>query len=569
MKTIKYIITACTAILFISCSNDSGGGSSSISYSVPEGQTSYTIPADAEYINFPSEMNGKKCFVIYSNENALMQMNTLDSAVIENINESRSVENPEEMMVYKGVFDLGDGRYRDEVHFEIPEELKRKNTLSRNGTNTNTYSTYRSLSNTQFYARTTEDSDTLRTFENKCEGTHCRIWFYNAPNSIVDENKLNSKFETLKDTIDQYFVKETQIFGSNAFSGTGYITADSSTKLDVLVYDLFGDASADQNSGTFGFFKGYDFLINDYIRDYNTANSNNPLFTPKSLTSNECQIINIDSYFLQLDYYDKTGNAKPANKITHQVESTLFHEFQHLLNLCNKNGDYNTWFTEMLAMSAEDVFNLDHPSSRFNVTFDKPYIGFKNWPGNNDDNVLYAYANAYAFGAYLMRNYGGIRLIHEIATNAYIDEQAITEALKTLGYNETFSSVFKKFGAVFINTDYADSYSLNRNIGETFAGNTYNLMAINLNDFYMSELGSYASFYYETNNNLYWASGKYGRDNSGNYYLMGPRIFKSSYIMLEPVKTYGFVVYYAGDIQSGKSLKVKHKSNLDMTVVVK
>ena len=566
MKTIKYIITACTAILFISCSNDSGGGSSSVNYSFPEGETAYTIPADTEYINLPSSMNGKKCFVIYSNEQTLSQLNTMDNAIIENENESRSVDNGPEMIINKGAVDLGNGLLRDEVHFDIPEELKKKTTLNRSGASSNNYSTYRSLSNNQFYARTTQNSDSLSTFSMKCEGTHCRIWYLNN-SSLVDESKLN--FESLKNTIDQYFEKETQIFGSNAFSGYGYITANSSTMLDVLVYDLFGDARAEQNSGTFGFFKGYDFLINAYLNDLNTANSSRPGFTPYSLTSNEYQVINIDSYFLQLDYYNKDGTAKTSDKITHQVESTLFHEFEHLLNLCNKNSDYSTWFTEMLAMCSEDIFNLDHPSSRFNIYFDKPYIGFKNWPGNDDNNILYAYSNAYAFGAYLMRNYGGIRLIHEIATNAYVDEQAITEALKTLGFNETFSSVFKKFGAVYINTDYADSYSLNRNIDETFAGNNYNLIAINLNDFYMSKFSNYTQFLYETKTNLYYPSGIPYYDSEGHYYIKGPRIFRSSYIMPASIQKYGFAVYYAGDIQSGKSLKVKHKSNLDMTVVVK
>lgn len=562
MRNLKYLLIAGAILMFAACSNDSGGGSSSISYSVPEGQTSYTIPADAEYINFPSEMNGKKCFVIYSNEQALSQLNTMDNAIIENQNESRSVDNGPEMIINKGAVDLGNGLLRDEVRIEVNYPLIPDN--SRAASSTPKYNQFlindnltaesdatsqNPVSKVNFYIPINNNSSESHEFTLKTNGNHCRVWFWNHKPSLISTTYLTqNEFNTLAQKFDEYYEKEIQIFGShiyNYYSNT--ITATNDTKIEILVYDLFKDAVANQNSGTFGLFNGNDFIIDPQ-------------------TSNECQNIHIDSYFLQSDIIGYTDDNNQKVR-THNIESTMVHEFQHLLNFCNKKGDgYKDWFTEMLSMSAEDVFNIDHPKSRFNVYFDRPYQGFGNWPNSG---ALYAYSNAYAFGAYLMRNYGGIRLIHEIATNAYVDEQAITEALKTLGYNESFSSVFKKFGSVYVNTDSGNLYSLNREISDKFAGIDYNLIPINLNDFYMAQFPNYSSFAYETKTNLYCPSGRYAYDSDGNYYLMGPRIFKSSYLMLEPIQKYGFVVYYAGEIASGKSLKVKHKSNLDMTVVVK
>lgn len=555
MRNLKYLLIAGAVLMFAACSNDSGGGSSSVNYSFPEGETAYTIPADTEYINFPSSMNGRKCFVIYSNEQALSQLNTMDNAIIENQNESRSVENEPEMIINKSAVDLGNGLFRDEVHFENNNILIPNNSRAANATpkyNTNLPDDLNVGATVSFQIILNDTEVTSKQFTLKAIGNHnhCRVWFWNNKPSLISETNLTpEEFNSLAQKFDEFYEKEIQIFGShtfNYFSNT--ITATNDTKIEILVYDLFNDAEENQNSGTFGLFNSNDFMMDQQ-------------------TSNKCQNIHIDSYFLQLDIKGYKDKKTGQTVRTHNIESTMVHEFQHLLNYCNKKGSrYATWYTEMLSMSAEDIFNIDHPKSRFNVYFDRPYQGFSNWPNSG---ALYAYSNAYAFGAYLMRNYGGIRLIHEIATNAYVDEQAITEALKTLGYNETFSSVFKKFGAVYINTDYADSYSLNRNIGETFAGVKYNLISINLNEFAMAQFPNYSSFAYETKTNLYCPSGRYAYDSDGNYYLMGPRIFKSSYLMLEPIQKYGFVVYYAGEIASGKSLKVKHKSNLDMTVVVK
>ena len=87
----------------------------------------------------------------------------------------------------------------------------------------------------------------------------------------------------------------------------------------------------------------------------------------------------------------------------------------------------------MLSMCAEDVFqnvlnlsDYDISKSRLNESFDAPWNGFGIWPDNNDTPaIFYAYANAYAFGAYLMRNYGGVNLIQKIASNPYSGKKSI------------------------------------------------------------------------------------------------------------------------------------------------
>lgn len=514
-----------------------------------------TLEASDTSVKFDDSCNGKKAYIICSNTSASDVDNSNLGISFNQKTEFRSASsyNPE-MTIYKKVTVFDDGYWRDEVRFDVPK-LQIENQNAR--TTTTATRTYRDLNDNRFWAQTSSNALTQENFIKKKEGIHCRIWYLNNTNVTNDALSQNS-FNKLADTIDSIFVKETQVFGTNIFNiGTaGFIKADSNTKLDVLVYDLFGDADSDQKGGVFGFFRAYDFSINET----NTGKSN------------ECEVIHIDSFFLNCDIKSNTN----------KVQSTLIHEFQHLLNLCNKYGNYETWFTEMLSMCAEDVFqsqinitDIESPKGRFNESFDKPYQGFGAWPGNNDEKVFNAYANAYAFGAYLMRNYGGIKLIHEIATNNYTNKEAITMALQKLGYTENFESVFHKFGMVYIFTESHNNskiLSLNKSIQETFNDSEYSLGAINLNDYYFKLYNSESELRNDCETNLYTEGQKYGKNEAGTIFgLFGPRIFKSSYQLTEPIKRYGFAVYYLGTVRSGVEYKlnITPKENLIMTLVLK
>lgn len=528
-----------------------------------------TLTSDESFITFSKSYEGKKCYLICSNESSQSVNNgTVGIQFNQNNNESNRSADGQDLFILKNTVRFTDGSWRDEIQFERPElEIIQSRAAASNATNQT--ATYRDLSDNKFWAQTGVNIFTKNTFEKKSEGTYCRIWYLNNNSSVSNANLTDSEFKKLAATVDSIFTKETQVFGSNHYSKEAYcIKADQNTKLDVLVYDLMGDASENQNGGVFGFFRAWDFYLNSMLTQNNINYG-----TSYKTDSNECQVIHVDSFFLNADVKNNTQ----------KVQSTLIHEFQHLLNYCNKNTSYETWFTEMLSMSAEDVFqsqiNLsdeDSPKSRFYITFDAPYHGFGNWPANNDEKVYNAYANAYAFGAYLMRNYGGVKLVHEIATNQYINEEAITRALQTLGYNETFESVFRKFGMVYIFPEYnndSNIKNLNRSVSEIYLETTYSLGAINLNDYYFKFYNSKTVLDNDINNNLYAVGQKVltGTDNNNQtlYAILGPRIFKSSYQLQDPINKYGFAVYYLGTIQAGKKYTVNHKQNLTMTLVIK
>lgn len=526
-----------------------------------------TLSADDTSITFDQGYNGKKCYLICSNESS-QNIDNSNIGLQFNQNETEADRSAaEQMVLLNNTVQFEDGFWRDEIQFERPE-LKIFNARAAAATSTETVPvTYRDLNDDKFWAQTGNTVYTQETFIKKKEGTHCRIWYLYNNTSVSNSYLTDAEFQKLADNIDAIFTKETQVFGSNHYdSGYNYyIKADANTKLDVLVYDLLGDATETQSGGVFGFFRAGDFFLNSVIEEINETYNYN-----YAANYNGCEAIHIDSYFLNSDVKDQKQ----------KVQSTLIHEFQHLLNYCNKTTNYQTWFTEMLSMSAEDVFqsqiNLsdeDSPKSRFYITFDTPYLGFGNWPANSDEKVYNAYANAYAFGAYLMRNYGGIRLIHEIATNQYVDKEAITKALETLGYSETFDTVFRKFGMTYIFPDSqndTNTKNLNRAISEKFMGTTYCLGAIDLNKYYFKVYNSKTDLDNDMNNNLYSVGQKYGSNqDKTSWAIFGPRIFKSTYQLPDVIQQYGFAVYYLGTIKAGKQYTVTPKTNLTMSVVVK
>lgn len=234
----------------------------------------HTIKQSENSITFDEEFDGKKLFVIYSNENK-------ESLKLENQKNKQNT-----MQIYKSITNMGNGFYRDEVVFNNPEFIE-KSKLDRS--TARSVLAYNNHENNKFYACIGEN-DGNEIFENKefikkADGKYCRIWFLDN-NSVINSSILTSdEFKRLAAVVDSVFLKEKEIFGENAISKySNTIVADSNTILDVLVYDLYGDASVNQQHGTFGFFNPNDFLLKAHNSE-----------------SNECEVIHIDSFFLQAD----------------------------------------------------------------------------------------------------------------------------------------------------------------------------------------------------------------------------------------------------------------------------
>lgn len=300
--------------------------------------------------------------------------------------------------------------------------------------------------------------------------SHCRVYSFGTEELFPDENENpNSIYKTIAEKFDLIFKKETNICGKNYLDSYPaiYITPDENSKIDILIYDINGDGEINSNgqSGIVGYFSPNDFYYNNSY-------------------SNKREVFYIDSYWLK-------DNPE-------EVFSTLAHEFNHMLNFVNKTCKYgivyDTWFTEMLAMCAEDLLQdtLDlpdyySPKNRLDYFNIYSYYGFIDpWESNVSLVQLIGYANTYAFGAYLLRNYGGAELFYELATNSYVDSAAISQALTKSGYSEDFESVVRKFHEVFLNiqNNFPSLASLNIECDSKVNEISYHLSKINLTESY-------------------------------------------------------------------------------------
>ncbi|MCR5188113.1 MAG: hypothetical protein K6C97_04195 [Treponema sp.] len=366
--------------------------------------------------------------------------------------------------------------------------------------NASTSSTSYSLGDTKdFYGATSSGTSTSAYGEDsvlKVIGEHCYVWYKEKDGISVTDDQL----QTLADTFDSIYEKETYIFGDNYDENCNYsnlIDIQSEQMVNLLVYDIFDDYSSGQSSGTFGYFWSFDFWLNDDDAE-------------ESYMSNECECLHLDSYFLEAaeDY----------------MRSTIAHEFQHLLHFVNKTIKYatsngsssfrysSTWFNEMMSMVCEDIMQSqieldddDSPKSRLPYFNANHYLGFSTWYSSSNSKIYSAYANAYTFGAFLVRNFG-IDFIKELAQSTYIDETAITKALVAQGASlESFDEVLDQYYNTILTPEETE-YTLNKTATKTYSdvggsdSVTFTCSAINLKDYKTisaSQMSStYASYYY-------------------------------------------------------------------------
>ena len=150
-----------------------------------------------------------------------------------------AVSNKSEMTIYKSVFRMENGLYRDDVQFTVDDNTIRK-VSSEVGAKNNIY---RDLKDDKFYVATKSNANTMESLELKKfilkeTGQHCRIWYLNNSSIIDDSIVTDEELQKLADTVDRIFKEETSIFGSNYIKDKPYmITADENTQIDVLVYD--------------------------------------------------------------------------------------------------------------------------------------------------------------------------------------------------------------------------------------------------------------------------------------------------------------------------------------------
>jgi len=280
--------------------------------------------------------------------------------------------------------------------------------------------------NQKFWVTDAQDKFYEITTTKQAFGTHCNIWVHNDSIGTGTGKITVTQAQNLADKFDAIYPRETNLLGYERGGGNGGDGGiDGDAKIQILVYDI-------EDEGVVGYFWGKD--------EYTQTQLDNSV--NRGMKSNEAEIFYIDVKFYNGDEKDSaTGQSHPPEL----VYSTLIHEFQHMINFNQKalrlGKSSATWYDEMLAMLTEDVIgplvgiaatSNGHVIQKRIPLFLGAYwlAGVNQWL--EGDNVMLSYSAVYAFGAYLIRNYGGPKLINAMLGNNALDQASITQALQSI-----------------------------------------------------------------------------------------------------------------------------------------
>lgn len=293
------------------------------------------------------------------------------------------------------------------------------------------------------------------------QGTYGNIWVINNSISTAQAEALAAKFDII-------YPAETNLLGYEYGGGLlpddpDYGGYDDDPRIQILVYDL---GSGSGSGVTLGYFWGKDMRYD----------------TGSGTRSNEAEMFYLNSYAFSAFGPDT-------------VYTTLIHEFQHMINYSRKSMKKltsATWYNEMLSMMAEDLVsplleinasNQSHPIMGRIPRFLGNYnaAGITEWGSSGD--TLDSYSIAYAFGAYLLRNYGGAVLIKNILDNNTSNIDSITAALNEFSTGVNFEQALTRFGEAMIysgSTIPANVMTYDKTVTSTINDFTYTAYRFNI-----------------------------------------------------------------------------------------
>lgn len=331
-------------------------------------------------------------------------------------------------------------------------------------------------------------------------------------------SKAKCVTQTMVDALANYFLAigsdndiydwVTNIYGEEwEADNNGYINLiPKDDEITILLTDIDKDNSAD--GGVVGFFWPKDNYLSTAISG---SNERVMFYIDSVMFANGDNGWDID------DYWPK------------EIILTLAHELQHMISFYQKNilydADIVTWISEMLSESTEDLVatKIEHIGPRGvdytdgsagdpdNILGRYPLFNANNTHSLTEwNNELRDYSKVNAFGAYLLRNYGGAKLLHDIMHNSFDDKQAVVDAVNKSvnGSGKMFSDLLREWGVAMMLSDHDNLVDIPEYNTGDFKLSTYNNITY--------ELGSINFFNYIPQPTIYTFAGTV--EPQGNYY---------------------------------------------------
>ncbi len=236
--------------------------------------------------------------------------------------------------------------------------------------------------------------------------------------------------------------------------------------IDIVLLDIDDDGST--TGGVLGYFYGRDNLVKGSGASY-------------SAYSNEMVCFAIDAVMLAsagTDGVETSGDwSLEGSYWPRELVSTLAHEFQHMISFYQNLDDDadDTWAEEMMSMCVEDLVAdkilADGPrgvayddysaglsgngSGRLPLFVYYPDSSLTNWDSSSDSGQLISYSSSYAFGAWLMRQYGAVETLRAVEDQASVDSDGVLAAARELSGDSDldFGDLLAAWGAAVLVSD--------------------------------------------------------------------------------------------------------------------
>ena len=300
----------------------------------------------------------------------------------------------------------------------------------------------------------------------------CLVWVINEyakelSNGETSETKVSVQVaQDIADSFAENYKLERAVLGEEyegLLGNDGSINESFTLKeygphgnyINFIIYDIGNDLSSENKTGIAAYF---------YSKDY---------YDSDSMQSNRGKFLYLDSHYCNHTGVDDSGNDifdADNDECSKIMLSTIFHEYQHMINFSNKEirnelEKKDTWYDEMLSMLTEDFF-MEH----LGIAGEAGSVVNQRVPGFNDyywacgvgenltgNNAILNYFTSYTFGAFLVRNFGGMKLMKEMSQNPYVNWDSVINAIKKVtGTTYTKKQLLESFvQACIFKPDYA------------------------------------------------------------------------------------------------------------------
>ncbi|MHA2008185.1 MAG: hypothetical protein ACXACO_15775 [Promethearchaeota archaeon] len=178
---------------------------------------------------------------------------------------------------------------------------------------------------------------------------------------------------------------------------------------NILPKDTAYFGTPDELNGDYGFWPEYytgssrDVILVSNVRDFGYYNDWFPYFVIGFYWS--LLEMYFDRNIISIDSHQWALRVGPDAALPNQYESTVAHEYQHLIHDDFLTGD-DAWMNEACSLYAEKVCGYGIDTGQIEYFLNTPDNSLTEWGDQGDINILADYGSSYLWALYLTDHYG-------------------------------------------------------------------------------------------------------------------------------------------------------------------